>query len=132
MLDTNICIYLIKQKPESVLVKFKSLYVDAEVGISSIVFMELQYGVEKSSPRHRAQNQNALDHFLLPLSLFDYPGYAAAYCAKIRADLKANGQTIGPYDSLIASHAIALGAVLVTNYVNEFQRVRGLKIENWI
>ena len=132
MLDTNICIYIIKQKPERVLAKFKSLNVDVQVGISSIVLMELQYGVEKSAAVHRAKNQYALDRFLLPFTLFDYPTDAAKHCAKIRADLQKKGRSIGPYDALIASHAIALRAILVTNNMNEFNRVKGLKAENWV
>lgn len=132
MLDTNICIYIIKQKTEQVFRKFKSLDQDVDVGISSIVLMELQYGVEKSSDEYRNKNQNALERFLLPLTLYDFPCVAAKNGAKIRVDLQKFGQSIGPYDALIASHALALQAILVTNNQGEFSRVKGLQIENWL
>jgi tRNA(fMet)-specific endonuclease VapC len=129
LLDTNICIYLIKRKPMSLWDRFRALAV-GEIGVSSITVAELQYGVEKS---HSAQrNQQALDEFLLPLVVFPFEQEAANVYGRLRRDLEAFGTPIGAYDMLIAAHALSLGAVLVTNNQREFARIRSLHIENWV
>ncbi len=128
LLDTDICIYIIKRKPEKVLRHFKSL-IPGDVGISSITLAELQYGVEKSQERIR--NQAALEEFLIPLDVAEYDTSAAQYYGKLRADLERKGKIIGGNDLLIASHALALSTILVTNNVKEFSRIHGLEVENW-
>jgi tRNA(fMet)-specific endonuclease VapC len=128
ILDTNICIYIIKKKPAQVFEKFKGLSLGS-VGISSITLAELEYGVKKSAQPEK--NQTALNQFLIPLEIFDFDIRAAAAYGKIRAELESNGIPIGPLDTLIAAHAKSLEATLVTNNEKEFRRVTGLKIENW-
>ena len=129
LLDTDICIYIIKRKPEKVLRRFKSL-TPGDVGISSITLAELQYGVEKS--REAAKNREALEGFLTPLDVAEYDAVAACHYGNIRAELERKGKIIGGNDLFIASHALALSIPLVTNNVKEFARVPGLKVENWV
>ena len=128
LLDTNICIYIIKKRPANVFVKFKDLAIGS-VGISSITLAELQFGVMKSS--NPEKNQEALDRFLTPLEIVDFDYNATIEYGIIRADLEKKGIPIGPLDTLIASHAKSLDLILVTNNEREFERVSGLKIENW-
>lgn len=128
-LDTNICIYLLKQDPFSVIKRFLQHEVD-DIGVSSIVVSELQYGVEKS--QHKARNQSGLDILLAPLTIVSYGHEAARHYGEIRASLERSGQMIGREDALIAAHARSAEVVLVTNNEREFQRVPGLKIENWV
>ena len=128
LLDTNICIYIIKKKPAEVFEKFKNLTI-GDVGISSITLAELQYGIEKSS--NSEKNRDALEKFLTPIEIIDY-GYEATFeYGKIRAELEKKGVPIGPLDMLIASHAKSLDVILVTNNVRQFERIAGLRIENW-
>jgi tRNA(fMet)-specific endonuclease VapC len=129
MLDTNICIYLIKRKPQQVLEKFQTHPV-GDIGISSITVAELQYGVAKS--QQQQQNQTALDLFLAPLEIVDFDPAAARQYGRIRAELERAGTPIGAYDLLIASHAQSLAVTVVTNNIGEFARVPELKVENWV
>lgn len=129
MLDTNICIYLIKKKPKTVLERFKELNI-GDICISSITFAELEYGVAKS--QHSTKNKIALTKFLSAIEILPYTGESAADFGKIRAYLEKKGQIIGAYDLMIASHALAENLILVTNNVKEFKRVPNLKIENWV
>ena len=129
LLDTNICIYLIKKRPHPVLEKFDA-YSVGEVGVSSITVAELQYGVRKS--QHAVKNQQALKQFLLPLVIADFDEQAAIAYGEVRAILEAQGTPIGPLDTLIAAQAISLDVTLVTNNVREFSRVPGLRFENWV
>ena len=129
LLDTNICIYLIKRKPISILAKFNEHAV-GEVGISTISVAELSYGVQKS--RFRDQNQQALLQFLAPLVIVEFDAEAAFAYGQLRADLEAQDTPIGSLDTLIAGHAVSLGATVVTNNEREFSRVPKLKVENWI
>ncbi len=129
LLDTNICIYVINESPERVLRRFEQ-YPVSEFGISSITHAELQYGVEKS--RQRVQNQKALDEFLLPLTILPFHGReVAARYGEIRAFLEASGKTLGPLDTLIAAHALALNLTIISNNIKEFSRIPELKNENW-
>lgn len=128
LLDTNICIYIIKQRPDSVLKKFRSL-VPGDLVISSITIAELQYGVEKS--QFAARNQAALEEFLLPLDIAYFDSEAAIQYGKIRAGLEKKGRIIGSMDLLIAAHGVSLGIPIVTHNVKEFSRVPGLTVENW-
>ncbi len=129
LLDTNICIYIIRKKPLKVKEHFSTLHV-GDVAISTITQSELQDGVEKSS-NHR-KNQHALDLFLLPLSILEYDQNASRDYGKIRAELERKGQPISPLDMLIAAHAKSLNLTLVTNNEKEFSRVSGLTVENWV
>jgi tRNA(fMet)-specific endonuclease VapC len=129
LLDTNICIYLIKKEPYYVLEQFKAHPI-GEIGVSTITIAELQYGVQNS--QHVAQNQRSLEQFLAPLEIVDFDYTAAVNYGKIRAALKRQGIPIGPLDMLIAAQALTLDITLVTNNVKEFSRVPDLKITNWV
>ncbi len=128
MLDTNICIYAMKQKPEKVLQRFKQ-ELNSGICISSITLAELEYGMKRSSDP--ARNEQALLRFLAPLTVLPFGSAAASVYGEIRADLQRKGTPIGPLDMLIAGHAKAEELILVTNNVREFERVPGLEIENW-
>jgi len=128
LLDTNICIYLIKKHPTAVLERFR-LHSPEDVAISTITFFELEYGVQKS--RHIERTQDALSRFLLPLTIIDTDRHAAAEAAIIRAVLEKKGTPIGPYDLLIAGLARSQDMILVTNNTSEFARIDGLRLENW-
>ena len=130
ILDTNICIYIINEKPDKVLRKFE-LYPVYEFGISSITHAELQYGIEKS--KNKNTNQAALDEFLLPLTILPFHGQRLVTCyGEIRASLESKGQTIGPLDMLIAAHALSLDLIIISNNIKEFSRIPNLKCENWL
>jgi len=128
MLDTNICIYIIKQKPEKVLRRFQTHSV-GDIGISSITLAELRFGVEKS--RQAEKNRQALDEFVLPLEIADFGEKAADSYGKIRSALEKEGKPIGSMDMLIGAHALSLGATLVTNNTGEFKHIKNLKIADW-
>ncbi|MDP2109328.1 MAG: type II toxin-antitoxin system VapC family toxin [Thiobacillus sp.] len=128
MLDTNICIYAIKNRPASVLTALRA-HEPAGIGISSISVAELYFGAEKSSS---SRNLLALQHFLEPLEIADFDMAAAQAYGGLRHLLEKNGTPIGPLDTQIAAHALALGVSLVTNNTREFARVPGLRLENWV
>jgi len=129
LLDTNICIYLIKEKPAQVLDKFRSHSV-GQIGVSSITVSELWYGVANSE--RRKVNERALKQFMLPLTISEYDDRAAEAYGKIRTALEKEGQPIGAMDLLIAAHAVSMGVTLVTNNEREFSRVPDLIVENWV
>lgn len=129
ILDTNICIYIIKQKPPDVIERFYQTEI-SEIGISSITLSELLYGVSKSSKPE--QNQFALTQFTAPLDILSYDDEAAQYYGELRVYLEKQGMPIGTLDMLIAAHALSTNCVLVTNNEKEFTRVPKLKIENWV
>lgn len=126
-LDTNTCIYIINKRPPHVMETF-SRYTIGEIGVSSITVSELAYGVAQSG---RASNRAGLDAFLTDLMSVPYDDDAAWAYGGLRATLQASGTPIGPLDTQIAAHALSAGVALVTNNVREFQRVPGLKVENW-
>ena len=128
LLDTNICIYLIKKRPPSVFKRFDTLAAGT-LAVSSITVAELEFGVQKS--QFPSQNQQALEQFLLPLMILDFDHEAARTYGKLRAWLETRGKTIGALDMLIAAHALSKGLPLATNNVREFSRVPGLKVINW-
>ena len=128
MLDTNICIYVIKHKPEKVFLKLQQVD-PRDVCISSVTYAELTYGVEKSSAV--ARNRVALSVLLSNIEILDFDANAADSYGVIRADLERKGTPIGVLDMMIAGHALSVGCTIVTNNVREFSRVNGLKIENW-
>lgn len=127
LLDTNICIYVINARPPAVVSRFLAHEADG-LGISAVTASELYWGVHKSQS---ARNLAALEKFISPLTVLDYDLSAARRYGELRAHLDRLGQPIGPLDQQIAAHALALGITLVTNNVREFQRVPGLRVENW-
>jgi tRNA(fMet)-specific endonuclease VapC len=129
LLDTDICIYIIKKKPVEVLQKFRE-YPVGDIGLSSITLAELKYGVQKS--KQSSRNARALEKFLVPLSISEFDYKAANAYRKVRAELETQGTPIGPLDTLIAAHALSLNLTLITNNVREFSRVSGLKVTNWV
>ena len=129
MLDTNICIYIIKQQPVAVLKRFLE-YQIGDIGISSITLSELRYGVAKST--HKEKNTKALDEFITPLEVVSFDEEAAHIYGDIRASLEKAGTPIGAMDMLIAAHAVSLGIPLVTNNTREFVRIPTLNIIDWI
>ena len=129
LLDTNICIALIRQRPAGLLQRLTALE-PGEVGLSSITLAELIYVADKSSQTE--QNLAALEQFLLPLELVNFDESAATVYGQIRAGLEREGKIIGSMDMLIAAHALSLNKILVTNNTKEFGRVSGLLLEDWI
>jgi len=129
MLDTDTCITLIKDRPEAMRLQLSRLS-PGEVGISSIVTAELWFGVSLS--QKKKQNQAALKDFLDYATILDWPYQACPIYGQIRTGLQKKGTPIGAMDMLIASHALLLNAILVTNNTKEFSRVPDLKIENWL
>jgi len=128
MLDTNICIYIIKNKPQNVRKKFET--VDAsQLFLSSITVSELLYGAYKS--QYVEKNLQALEIFFLKFQILDYDYSASDAYAKIRAYLEKKGRVIGAMDMQIAGHALANDMIVVTNNTKEFERVDGLVLENW-
>ena len=128
MLDTNICIYSIKHKPEQVFLRFQE-HEPADICISSVTYAELVHGVEKSQAIEK--NRLALALLLSNIEILNFDANAAESYGKIRADLEKQGTPIGPLDMMIAGHAKSLNYTVVTNNTKEFNRVPGLKIENW-
>lgn len=128
MLDTNICIYAIKNKPEQVLQRIKR-NVQKGLCISVITLAELEHGVQKSL--YPEKNEVALIQFLAILEILPFNDLAAVEYGKICAYLQKRGTPIGTMDMLIAAHAKAEKIVLVTNNTRKFERVPGLKFENW-
>lgn len=128
MLDTNICIYVIRQRPKEVVERLTQIPV-SDVGISSITLSELEYGVCKST--RQDQNRAALLGFLAPLEVLPYDDMAAEHYGEVRAYLEAEGTPIGALDTLIAAHARSVGCTLVTNNTAEFSRVPMLNLDNW-
>jgi tRNA(fMet)-specific endonuclease VapC len=128
MLDTDICIFIMKHHPPQVRARLRRAAI-GEVGISAIVLGELKLGIAKS--KRRGDNTAALEDFLAYCIVLDWPQDAASTYADIRANLEAQGTPIGGNDLLIAAHAQHLGSTLVTNNTAEFERVSGLRLENW-
>ena len=129
LLDTNICIYVIKKRPSEVFEKFQTVPL-GDIGISVITLCELYFGVEKSSDPEK--NKKALEQFLLPLEIYPLEFSMAIEYGKIRNRLEQKGTPIGSLDIFIAAHAKTLELTLVTNNLHEFERIDGLQIENWI
>ncbi|MCC7210486.1 MAG: type II toxin-antitoxin system VapC family toxin [Candidatus Brocadia sp.] len=128
MLDTNICIYLIKHPSEKIIGQLKK-HTAGEVGISSISLAELQYGVSKS--QHKKQNRIALEEFILPLDIAPFDEKAAEAYGFIHSQLEKIGKPLGALDTLIGAHAACLGVTLVTSNISEFKRIRNLKVVDW-
>lgn len=129
LLDTNICIYIRRQRPPAVLARFQRLK-PGEAVLSVITYGELVYGAEKSQLREQTITQLAELAGLMPV--MDLPSQAGQFYGAIRAVLEAKGETIGNNDLWIAAHAKAAGLTLVTNNEREFRRIEGLKMQNWV
>lgn len=129
LLDTNICIYLIKKHPPEVLARFQQIQIK-QLHIPTITLFELYYGIEKNNSQQR--NLAALENFIAPLTIVDFTLDAAKKAAKIRCNLQKQGTPIGAYDLQIAAIALSLNMTLLTNNTREFERVNGLKLENWV
>ena len=128
MLDTNICIFTIKNRPQEVRAAFMRRH--GQMCISSVTLMELIYGAEKSASPER--NLLDVEGFAARLDVLDYGREAAAHTGQLRGELARAGTPIGPYAQMIAGHARSCGMILVTNNRGEFDRVPGLRIEDWV
>ncbi len=128
LLDTNIAIYTIKNRPAEVREAFKAH--DGQMCISSITLMELIYGAEASQAVER--NLKTIAGFAARLDVLPYDDAAATHTGQLRAELKKVGQPIAPYDEMIAGHARSLGLIVVTNNLKQFRAVAGIRVENWV
>ncbi len=128
LLDTNICVFVIRGKRQTVLQRFRQ-HAAGDLGISTVTLAELHYGADRSSDP--IKNHTALDSFLAPLEIAVLDEVAAECYGKIRSDLEGRGMPIGPLDTLIAAHALSHAIPLVTNNIGEFSRVTGLLVEDW-
>ena len=129
MLDTNICIYLTKHRNRRLLERFRACRI-GEIGISSVVYSELRFGCEGSRERDRSLEK--LGELLAPIEIVPFGERAADAFGVIRQHLKERGRPVGPFDTLIAAHAIAESCTLVTHNLREFKRIPGLVVENWV
>jgi tRNA(fMet)-specific endonuclease VapC len=129
MLDTNICIGIVRKKPARLLGKLVQ-FVPGDIGVSTITMSELAYGAQKSNQPEKTFA--ALEQFLLPLEIVEYDQNAASAYGKIRAELERAGQPISAMDMLIGAHALSLNVVLVTNNTREFKRIPNLELEDWL
>lgn len=128
LLDTSICVFLIRNKGASVRGRFQAFEV-GDLAISAITEAELRFGADKSA--NPSKNHRQLDRFLVTLPVVEFGRRAAADYGQIRSELDRAGIPIGPLDQLIAAHARSLGLTLVTHNTGEFSRVRNLKVEDW-
>jgi tRNA(fMet)-specific endonuclease VapC len=129
MLDTDLCIDLMRGRSDRVFSRLRALPLD-EAGISTITLAELRYGASESA--RRTHHESMIIAFCAPLTLAPFDARAAEVYGQVRATLEGAGTPLGPLDTLIAAHALALGATLLTANVREFRRVKGLAIENWL
>ncbi len=129
LLDTNICIYIIKKRPAHIVKKFHK-FMPGDIAISSVSVAELYFGVFNS--QHVEKNLAALQNFLMPLEILAFDENAAMHYGQIRSMLQIHGTPIGSLDLMIAAHARSISAPVVTNNTKEFNRVPELKVENWL
>ncbi|MBW2690466.1 MAG: type II toxin-antitoxin system VapC family toxin [Deltaproteobacteria bacterium] len=129
LLDTNICIYIQREKPEEVLARFEQLQ-PGDAAISVITWGELLYGAEES--RQRKRTMELLEEFRSFVPVLPMPESAGSTYGAIRASLESKGRPIGNNDLWIAAHAKEANLTIVTNNEREFQRVPGLKVQNWV
>lgn len=128
MLDTNICIHVMKTYPPRLRERFNRLA--EQLCISSITLGELHYGAEKSA--RRAENLTAIEHFVARLEILPFGPKAAAHYGQMRAELERAGTPCGPHDMQIGGHARSEGLTVVTKNVREFGRMPGLRAESWL
>ncbi len=131
LFDTNICIYLINRKFQSLIERIEAHGIDS-IGISTITIAELEFGIAKSAIEFRERNREALFEFLLPFAIVDFDSSAAFEYGNIRAMLSRKGELIGNMDMLIGAQARAHDLILVSNNLREFERIPDLKMENWV
>ena len=129
MLDTNICIDMLRRRNSPAFKHILSLEV-GDIGISSITLAELEFGVNKSS--NPAKNAALLIEACSTFEIADFDNKAAERYGFVRCQLESKGKPIGPLDTLIAAHAMSLNITLVTDNMREFKRIKNLKLENWI
>jgi tRNA(fMet)-specific endonuclease VapC len=130
MLDTDTCIFLMRRESPALESRVQSVSLEHQV-MSAMTLAELAYGVQASAAARRKQNQAVLDSLVRHLAVLDWPQEAAGHYAEIRADLKRRGAQLGAADLMIAAHARAIGATVVTNNTKDFGRVKGLQVDNW-
>jgi len=128
MLDTDTLIYTIKKRPGNLREAF--ILHEGRMCISAVTWGELVFGAEHSQQTER--NLADIEAMASRLEVMPFDSKAAAHFGQIRSELYSIGKPIGPYDMMIAGHARALGLILVTNNTKEFERVRGLRLENWV
>ena len=128
MLDTNLCIRVLRDRPAGLRDRFNAEA--AALSISAVTFAELMHGAEKSAKPVEMRHQ--VEAFAARLTLLPFDAEAAAHYGNIRADLERKGQIIGPYDLMIAGHARSRGLVVITGNLGEFDRVSGLRSEDWL
>ena len=128
LLDTNICIFTIKNKLPKIREQFRQHH--GQMAISTVTLMELIYGAEKSQAQER--NLMEVEGFAARLEVLGYGSEAARHTGQLRAELVRIGKPIGPYDQMIAGHARSLGLIVVTNNLREFERVPGLRVVDWV
>ena len=128
MLDTNICIYVMRTYPPTIREKFNAIA--EQLCISSITLGELHYGAEKSA--RRVENLTAIEHFVARLEVLPFAGKAAAHYGQVRAELERAGTPCGPHDMQIGGHARGEGLIVVTNNMREFARMPGVRAEIWL
>jgi len=128
MLDTNICIYVIKNRPEGLRERFNRLA--DQLCISAVTLAEIIYGAEKSA--RQIENIKVVEQFAARLDVLPFGERAATHYGQIRADLERAGHPIGLHDMMIGGHARSEGLTLVSNNVREFQHIEGLRIDNWV
>jgi tRNA(fMet)-specific endonuclease VapC len=127
MLDTNICIYVIKSRPLALGEQFNRLA--EQICISTVTLAELYYGSERSA--RRIQNLEGIEQFIARLEILPFSAEAAAHYGQVRAELERAGRPSGPHDMLIGAHARSAGLIVVTNNLREFERIPGLRVESW-
>ena len=127
LLDTDIAIYTIKNRPTQVRERFKTH--DGQMAISSITLMELIYGAEASDAVER--NLGVIEGFAARLEVLPYDQSAATHTGQLRAELRKAGRPLGPYDEMIAGHARSRGLIVVSTNTRHFSRVAGIRLENW-
>jgi len=128
MLDTNICIYVIKNRPEGLRERFNRLA--DQLCISAVTLAEIIYGAEKSA--RQIENIKVVEQFAARVDVLPFGERAATHYGQIRADLERAGHPIGLHDMMIGGHARSEGLTLVSNNVREFQHIEGLRIDNWV
>jgi len=131
MLDTNICIFIIKKKNEKVLEQLKKNRKNG-LCISSITLAEMEFGIENAEEKYKTKNRIALMEFLTIIEIKYFDDNAAREYGILKKDLKNKNRLIGSFDMLIGAHAKSLKMTLITNNTKEFERINGLKLEDWL
>lgn len=128
LLDTNICVYVMKNEPATIRGRFNRMA--EQLAISSVTLGELYFGVEKSG--RRAENVDTLEELVARLDVLPFDRKAAAHFGQLRAELERIGKPVGAYDLMIGAQARAEGLIIVTNNMREFERMPGVRAENWV